>query len=35
VALISGRLAAWRRLDQLVAVVVLLGIGWLLLRTGA
>jgi hypothetical protein len=34
VALTSGGFAAWRRLDQLVAVLVLAGIGWLLLRTG-
>lgn len=35
VALISGRFAGWHVTDQLVAAGVLLGIGWLLYRTGA
>ncbi|MFO0607657.1 MAG: hypothetical protein U0324_31130 [Polyangiales bacterium] len=34
VALWSGRFAAWRPVDQAVAVGVLVGIAWLLLRTG-
>jgi hypothetical protein len=34
VALISGKFLHWGRLDQGVAVVVLAGIGWLLVRTG-
>lgn len=33
VALMSGRFAGWHIADQLVAVGVLLGIGWLLFRT--
>jgi hypothetical protein len=35
VALLSGRFVSWRIVDQLVAAGVLLGIGWLLYRTGA
>jgi hypothetical protein len=34
VALISGQFLGWNWLDQLAAVVVLAGIGWLLVRTG-
>lgn len=34
VALVSGKVFAWPLLEQAVAVGVLLGIGWLLLRTG-
>ena len=34
VALVSGRVFAWPLLEQGVAVAVLLGIGWLLFRTG-
>jgi hypothetical protein len=34
VALLSGRFFLWQTIDQLVAVVVLLGIGWLLFRAG-
>jgi hypothetical protein len=34
VALLSGQFARWERLDQVVAVAVLAGIGWLLFRTG-
>ncbi len=34
VALISGKFLGWARLDQAVAVAVLAGIGWLLVRTG-
>lgn len=34
VALVSGKVFAWPLLEQTVAVGVLLGIGWLLLRTG-
>lgn len=33
VAVLSGRVARWPALDQLVAVLVLAGIGWLLFRT--
>jgi hypothetical protein len=33
VALLSGRFLQWRPIDQAVALAVLLGIGWLLLRT--
>jgi hypothetical protein len=33
VALASGKFFHWRTVDQLVALVVLLGIGWLLVRT--
>jgi hypothetical protein len=34
VAVLSGRFVRWERPDQLVAVGVLAGIGWLLVRTG-
>lgn len=34
VAFISGRFLQWRTIDQIIAVVVLLGIAWLLFRTG-
>ena len=34
VALISGKFLRWQTVDQVVAVLVLLGIGWLLFRTG-
>ncbi|MBI1763963.1 MAG: hypothetical protein HYR56_21265 [Acidobacteria bacterium] len=34
VAVINGRAAQWSSIDRLVAVLVLCGIGWLLLRTG-
>jgi hypothetical protein len=34
VAVINGRAAQWSGIDRLVAVLVLCGIGWLLLRTG-
>lgn len=34
VAAVSGRALRWRSVDQAVAVVVLVGIGWLLFRTG-
>jgi hypothetical protein len=34
VALISGKFLRWQTLDQIIGVVVLLGIGWLLFRTG-
>lgn len=33
VAALSGQLFRWQPLDQLVAVIVLCGIGWLLYRT--
>lgn len=33
VAAVSGRALSWRPVDQIVAVVVLAGIGWLLFRT--
>lgn len=35
VALFSGAFFRWRLLEQAVAIVVLLGIGWLSFRTGA
>ena len=34
VAFASRRFLRWQTIDQIVAVVVLLGIGWLLFRTG-
>ena len=34
VAVLSGRFFRWPAIDQIVAVLVLAGIGWLLLRTG-
>jgi len=34
VAIFSGKFFRWSRTDQIVAVAVLAGIGWLLLRTG-
>jgi hypothetical protein len=34
VAVLSGRFLAWPALDRAVAVAVLAGIGWLLVRTG-
>ncbi len=34
VAVISGKFLGWATLDQVVAVAVLAGIGWLLVRTG-
>ena len=34
VAFASGKFLRWQTIDQIVAVVVLLGIGWLLFRTG-
>ncbi len=34
VAIVNGNFFRWQRIDQLVAVMVLLGIGWLLFRTG-
>jgi hypothetical protein len=33
VALLSGKFAQWRILDQFAAIIVLAGIGWLLFRT--
>jgi hypothetical protein len=33
-ALLSGRFLQWRTMDQMIAVFVLFGIGWLLYRTG-
>jgi len=35
VALASGNFVKWQVSEQVVAVVVLVGIGWLMLRTGA
>jgi hypothetical protein len=35
VAILSGQFLSWPRLDQAVALAVLLGIGWLLWRTGS
>jgi hypothetical protein len=34
VAIFSGKFARWHTIDQIVAVAVLAGIGWLLFRTG-
>jgi hypothetical protein len=34
VAVLSGKFIQWQRLEQLVAVGVLAGVGWLLFRTG-
>jgi hypothetical protein len=34
VAFISGKFLQWQTIDQIIAVVVLLGIAWLLFRTG-
>ncbi|MBL8345985.1 MAG: hypothetical protein JNN03_11125 [Rubrivivax sp.] len=34
VAILSGQFLRWQALDQSVALAVLLGIGWLLARTG-
>lgn len=34
VAIASGKFFTWQRLDQVVGVVVLVGIAWLLFRTG-
>jgi hypothetical protein len=34
VVLFSGRFFSWPRLEQFVAVLVLVGLGWLLVRTG-
>jgi hypothetical protein len=33
VAVISGRFLRWQTIDQIIAAIVLLGIGWLLART--
>jgi len=33
-AFISGKFLQWQTIDQIVAVVVLLGIAWLLFRAG-
>jgi hypothetical protein len=35
VALLSGQYLQWRLLDQLVGLAVVIGIGWLVMRTGA
>jgi hypothetical protein len=35
VAVVSGRFAQWRVAEQMVAGGVILGIGWLLIRTGS
>jgi hypothetical protein len=34
VVIFSGRFFSWPRLEQFVAVMVLVGLGWLLVRTG-
>lgn len=34
VALLSGKVAQWQRIDQFVGIGVLAGIGWLLFHTG-
>lgn len=35
VALVSGKFHHWQVIDQVVAFIVILGIGWLLVRTGS
>jgi hypothetical protein len=35
VAFISGKFLRWQTIDQIVAVAVLLGIGWLMFRSGS
>lgn len=35
VALLSGKFATWSPLEQTVAIAILAGIGWLLVRTGS
>jgi hypothetical protein len=35
IALLSGKFFTWHRIDQIVALAVLLGIGWLLFHAGA
>lgn len=35
VAALSGQALRWHPIDQLVAALVLVGVGWLLLRTGS
>ena len=34
VVIFSGRFFSWPRLEQIVATLVLVGLGWLLVRTG-
>lgn len=34
VAVVNGQFSRWPRVDQAVAVVTLVGIGWLIVRTG-
>lgn len=34
VAALSGKFAQWQRLDQLMGVALMAGVGWLLVRTG-
>lgn len=34
IALISGKFANWQTIDQIVAILVVFGLGWLLLRVG-
>jgi hypothetical protein len=34
VVIFSGRFFSWPRLEQIIAALVLLGLGWLLVRTG-
>lgn len=34
VAIVSGQFVDWQRVDQAVAVAILIGLGWLLFRTG-
>lgn len=34
VAALSGKFAQWQRLDQLLGVALMAGVGWLLIRTG-
>ena len=34
VVIFSGRFLSWPRLEQMVAILVLVGLGWLLARTG-
>jgi len=34
IALLSGRFMTWQRIDQVIAIFVVLGVGWLLFRIG-
>lgn len=34
IALLSGKFLIWQRIDQVIAILVVLGVGWLLFRIG-